>query len=103
MSFGLIFLGVAILMCMLYYKEKIEKTIIEIDEKIDGISEEELEDDDLEDDQIDDEIVQMEDNIYSLAQLEIRKKQLKKKMKMISIMFSVFGAAMVIFGFVYMM
>ncbi len=87
-SFGFIVLGISLGLFVLYSHEKTQRTLIEVNEKLEQASE--------------DEELTDEDKVYVLAQLGFQQKQLNKQQKRINLLFSITGIVLIIAGFVNM-
>lgn len=87
-SFGFVVLGVALIAFVAYSHERTQKTLIEVNEKLEQVN--------------DDQEATEEERLYGLAQLGIQQKHLNKQQKRINLIFSITGVVLIIAGFVNM-
>ena len=84
LSFGIVFLGIAIVLFSLYASEKQRNALIELNKTIDEVD-------------IDEELDE-EEKVYILQQLYIRQKKLTKQEKRMKIVSVLFGFAVIVLG-----
>ena len=87
-SFGFVVIGISLFFFVIYFKEKTQKTLIEVNEKLEQT--------------YDDKELDEEDRLYILAQLGLQQKHLNKQQKRTNLLFSITAVVLIIAGFVNM-
>ena len=87
-SFGFVAIGVSLFFFVVYFQERTQRMLIEVNEKLEQT--------------YDDKELAEEDRLYVLAQLGLQQKYLNKQQKRINLLFSITGVVLIIVGFVNM-